>query len=235
MISHPEVPMTDPTRPRDTSPRKTFLDELQEQRWDDHRYYHRSRVNQTFHLVSACCFLATYVLLFIHPTMAAVFGWAVAMWPRQIGHFFFEPKGYDEVNAVTFERKEEIKVGFNLKRKTILFATWLSVPVALAACSVFGWISPFRSFLDYLHQLGVLWLGLAAAGLLGRTLYLCATRNVQTGVVWFTKILTDPFHDVKIYHRAPLHLLRGEWFEPAHHQPDHDAPPPGRAHGELRA
>ena len=28
-----------------------------------------------------------------------------------------------------------------------------------------------------------------------------------------TKIITDPFHDVYIYHKAPLHLLRGERFE----------------------
>ena len=98
------------------------MEELREQRWDDHRFYHRSRVNQAFHLVSACCFLTTYVLLFVHPTVAAIFGWAVAMWPRQIGHFFFEPKGFDEANGVSFETKEEIKVGFNLKRKRLLLA-----------------------------------------------------------------------------------------------------------------
>ena len=69
------------------------------------------------------------MLLFFYPTVAALFGWAVAMWPRQIGHFFFEPKGYDEANGVSFEKKEEIKVGFNLKRKAILFAAWLSVPL----------------------------------------------------------------------------------------------------------
>jgi hypothetical protein len=30
-----------------------FFEELQQQRWDDHRYYHLSRVNQFLHLVSA--------------------------------------------------------------------------------------------------------------------------------------------------------------------------------------
>jgi hypothetical protein len=198
---------------------KTFLDELREQRWDDHRYYHRSRVNQAFHLVSACCFLVTYVLLFFYPMSAAIFGWAVALWPRQIGHFFFEPRGYDTANGVTFERKEEIKVGFNLQRKAILFFVWLSVPVGLAASSfLFGLPSPLRGLHGYLHQLGVLWLALAAAGLLGRTVWLCATRNLQTGVVWFTKILTDPFHDLKMYYKAPHYLLRGEWFEPGSHE-----------------
>jgi hypothetical protein len=36
---------------------------------------------------------------------------------------------------------------------------------------------------------------------------------VQTGLVWMTKILTDPFHDVYLYHKAPLHLLRGQRFD----------------------
>lgn len=34
-----------------------FLDVLRTQRWDDHRYYHHSRINQSLHLVSAISFL----------------------------------------------------------------------------------------------------------------------------------------------------------------------------------
>jgi hypothetical protein len=34
----------------------TFLKTLHEQRWDDHRYYHQSRINQALHLVSALSF-----------------------------------------------------------------------------------------------------------------------------------------------------------------------------------
>jgi len=33
--------------------------------------------------------------------------------------------------------------------------------------------------------------------------------------VWVTKILTDPFHDIKLYYKAPLYLWRGELIEPA--------------------
>jgi hypothetical protein len=32
--------------------------------------------------------------------------------------------------------------------------------------------------------------------------------------VWATKILTDPFHDIKLYHKAPFALLRGELIDP---------------------
>ena len=42
-------------------------------------------------------------------------------------------------------------------------------------------------------------------------------RSVQTGLVWCTKILTDPFHDLQLYHKSPLYLLRGELIDPMHH------------------
>ena len=95
---------------------KELLRALEVQRWDDHRYYHHSRINQSLHLVSALSFLAAYALLFTSPVAAAMVGWLIAMTSRQIGHFFFEPKGYDHVNHATHEHKEEIKVGYNLRR-----------------------------------------------------------------------------------------------------------------------
>ena len=48
-----------------------FFKELETQRWDDHRYYHHSRINQSLHLVSALSFLVAYGLLFFDPPMAA--------------------------------------------------------------------------------------------------------------------------------------------------------------------
>jgi hypothetical protein len=58
---------------------------------------------------------------------------------------------------------------------------------------------------------------LGFTGLMARTLFLCATRSVQTGLVWFTKIITDPFHDIQMYYRAPLYLLQGQLIDPMHH------------------
>ena len=84
---------------------KSFLRSLAVQRWDDHRYYHHSRVNQSLHLLSAMSFLTAYGALFLSPAWAALIGWLVAMVTRQCGHFFFEPKGYDAVNHATHEHK----------------------------------------------------------------------------------------------------------------------------------
>jgi hypothetical protein len=60
----------------------------------------------------------------------------------------------------------------------------------------------------------MIWLVLGIAGVLFRTVQLFLVKDVQTGLVWATKILTDPFHDIKIYHKAPLALMRGELIDP---------------------
>jgi len=195
-----------------------FLQALKTQRWDDHRYYHHSRVNQTLHFISALSFLVAYALLFIDPASAALLAWGVSMSTRQAGHFFFEPRGYDEVNQATHEHKEAIKVGYNLRRKVVLMSAWVAAPVLLwLAPSVAGLIQPALDFRGYLHDVGIAWLALGVAGLLFRTVHLFFLHDLQTGLVWATKILTDPFHDVMLYWRAPLALLRGEWIDPMHH------------------
>src|ERR687892_1197293 len=100
------MPSTEPTHRRPTT--MTFLEALDKQRWDDHRYYHHSRINQSLHFFSALSFIGAYVFIFLEPTVAVLLAWLVAMPVRQIGHFFFEPKGYDEANQATHEYKEEI-------------------------------------------------------------------------------------------------------------------------------
>ena len=193
---------------------KGFLETLKVQRRDDHRYYHHSRINQALHLVSALSFLSAYVLIFTDPVAAALIGWLAAMVSRQIGHFFFEPRGYDEVNQATHEYKEAIKVGYNLKRKAVLLGIWALSPVVLYFDpTLFGIFAPLADA-GFAHRMGIVWLSIGAGGLLFRTFHLFYLKDVQTGLVWLTKILTDPFHDLKLYHRAPIHLLRGELIDP---------------------
>ncbi len=103
----------------------SFREALATQRWDDHRYYHHSRINQSLHLFSAISFLAAYATCVVSPALAALIGWLFAMVSRQASH-----------------------------------------------------------------------------------------KDVRTGLVWLTKILTDPFHDVQLYYKAPLYLLRGERLDP---------------------
>ena len=192
-----------------------FLAALRTQRWDDHRYYHHSRINQSLHFVSALSFLFAYVMIFKDPAISALAGWLVAMTTRQCGHFFFEPKDYDTVNHASHEYKEEIKVGYNLRRKLVLLTLWAISPLPLFIDpTFFGVFVPAASAADFIRHVAQIWLVLGLGGVAFRTIHLFFIRDVQTGQVWATKILTDPFHDIKLYHKAPFALLRGELIDP---------------------
>ena len=185
-----------------------FFKALQVQRWDDHRYYHHSRINQSLHFVSAASFLAAYVLVFTNPVAAALTGWLVSMTTRQAGHFFFEPKGYDVVNQASHEHKEEIKVGYNLRRKLVLIGIWAVAPLTLLVDpALFGMFEPAANNAELIDQVSLIWLGVGIF-----------IKGVMAGLVWMTKILTDPFHDLKLYCTAPIHLLRGELIDPMGHE-----------------
>jgi hypothetical protein len=202
---------------------KNYFEQLRIQRWDDHRYYHHSRINQSLHFVSALSFLFAYVWLFVDPVISALVGWLVSMTSRQAGHFFFEPRGYDHINQATHEHKEEIKVGYNLQRKVVLMAIWALSPVVLFVDpTLFGLFKPWVGATDFMRQVAKIWLAVGAGGLLFRTVHLFFIRDVETGLVWMTKILTDPFHDLMLYRKAPLALLRGELMDPGLHLiPEH--------------
>ena len=175
-----------------------LMQELKQQRWDDHRYYHHNRINQSLHLFSACCFLGTY-----------------AMVSRQVGHFFFEPKDFDEANQVSHEYKEEIKVGYNLSRKIVLLTLWALTPLVLHLNpAMFGMFTPHANMEQFAHNLSLLWIWLGIAAVAFRTIHLFFIASVPTGIAWFMKIVTDPFHDIALYHKAPWQALKGDLYDP---------------------
>jgi hypothetical protein len=170
--------------------------------------------------VSAMAFLASYALLFVSPAAAVLLAWLVAMPSRQIGHFFFEPHDYDHVNEATHEHKEAIKVGYNLRRKVVLLSVWALSPLLLLVDPNLGGVfAPASGWLAVADRVAAIWLAVAFGAIVFRSVQLVFLRDVQTGLVWATKIVTDPFHDLKLYHRAPLQVLRGEWTEPESSRP----------------
>jgi hypothetical protein len=195
-----------------------FFETVATQRWDDHRYYHHSRINQTLHLISALSFLVAYAYLFIDPVISALIAWLVSMTTRQIGHFFFEPTDYDFVNQATHEHKEEIKVGYNLQRKVVLMSIWAAIPaLAYWMPEALQWAVPTEYQDSALRMTAMVWLFLGAGGLVFRVLQLWQQQGLMAGLAWAYKIITDPVHDVKMYHKAPLYLMRGQLLDPMEH------------------
>ena len=137
---------------------------------------------------------------------------------RQAGHFFFEPRAYDTVNHATHEHKEDIKLGYNLQRKVVLMAIWALSPLVLYFNpGLFGLFEPHTDIPTFVHHVALIWITISIGGLIFRTVHLFFLKDVQTGLVWMTKIVTDPFHDIKLYYKAPFYLLRGELIDPMTH------------------
>ena len=86
---------------------------------------------------------------------------------------------------------------------------------------MFGLFEPATDRSALIDQVGIIWLAVGVGGLLFRTVQLFFIRDVQTGLVWMTKILTDPFHDLVLYYKAPFYLLRGQLIDPMDHAMQH--------------
>ena len=194
---------------------KEILETLRVQRWDDHRYYHHSRINQFLHLISALSFIVAYAYLFIDPVISAYIAWFISMTTRQAGHFFFEPKDYDTYNQATQDHKEAIKIGYNLKRKRVLIACWLAVPLlAYFDAALFNFVMPDAAPDTLIDRIGWGWLWLGVAAVVFRMIQLTAIQSRKVALVWCLKILTDPFHDAIIYRKSPIYLMRGQLIDP---------------------
>lgn len=194
---------------------KELLATLKEQRWDDHRYYHHSRINQFLHLISASSFIIAYVYLFVDPVVSAYIAWLISMTTRQAGHFFFEPKDYDTYNQATQEYKEEIKIGYNLKRKRVLMTCFVLIPVlAYFDLEFMNYLVPHQDAETFLNRVGIGWLWLGVIAVVFRMIQLTAIQSRKVAITWCIKILTDPFHDVIIYRKSPLYLMRGQLIDP---------------------
>jgi len=192
--------------------------QLHTQRMDDHRFYHHSRINQALHLLSATTFVVAYGLMFTDPALAALLAWCVSMTSRQAGHFFFEPKSYDQVNKATHQHKEEIKIGYNLSRKVVLMMIWALSPLLLIVDpTLMGQFLPAQNSSEFIRQTGLMWLAIGVGGLIFRMVHLFFIASFSTGLIWALKILTDPFHDIKLYYKSPIYLMRGELIDPMHH------------------
>jgi hypothetical protein len=79
---------------------------------------------------------------------------------------------------------------------------------------MFGLFELRPGFNGFVHNTGLVWLWIGVGGLVFRTVHLFFLKDVRAGLVWMTKILTDPFHDIYLYHKAPIALMRGELIEP---------------------
>jgi len=178
----------------------SFYAEVMQRKRDDHVASHSHLLNQFFHLMSSSVFIYCYVLLFTNLTTAVCFSLA-ALFVRQFGHAIIEPPCHD---------KEALLLGFNTRNKTLVVAGYLTIPI-INMVGVSAWT--FGAFADQLPVIAQQWFGLTALVVLGRVLYLMRAYNFRISMIWFVKLITDPFTDIVAY--APRYLRAYQVLVPA--------------------
>ncbi|MGE3176712.1 MAG: aminotransferase class III-fold pyridoxal phosphate-dependent enzyme [Vicinamibacterales bacterium] len=169
------------------APLSQFYRAVMKRKHDDHRASHNHRGNQALHLLSSAVFVACYWLIWRDVTVAMSLGLA-ALLVRQFGHAILEPPCHDA---------ETLLLGFTTRAKTLIVLgygllavfAWVAVPLS---SGVRDWSALFEA--TALH-----WFRWTLAVVLGRVVFLSWKFDVTTSMIWFVKLVTDPFTDLMTY------------------------------------
>ena len=177
-----------------SQPLTSFYTEVMQRKADDHVASHSNLINQLFHLLSSSVFIYCYFLAFSNLTRAMGLGLA-ALFVRQFGHAILEPPCHD---------KEEALLGFNTRNKSIIVAAYLLIPIIqlLRAGSL-----SFETLAAISAAVAQQWFLLTLAVVFGRVLYLVWEHDFRTSMIWFVKLVTDPFTDLGAYYSSPYRIL----------------------------
>jgi glutamate-1-semialdehyde 2,1-aminomutase len=167
-------------------PLRTFYNEVMRRKHDDHVASHSHPLNQLFHLLSSSVFIYCYVLIFTDLT-TAVSASLAALFLRQFGHALVEPPCHD---------KEELLLGFNTPSKTMIVSAYGLIPV-INMIMAGSWT--VATFIEKFPTIAQQWWGLTLVVVLGRVIYLAWLHDFRISMIWFVKLITDPFTDILAY------------------------------------
>ena len=167
-------------------PVSTFYRSVMRRKEDDHHASHNDAANQSLHLVSSSVFVISYLLAFSNLTLAMWLG-VPALLVRQFGHAVLEPACHDA---------EALLLGYNTRNKTMILFSYLLVPFAdLVAKGAWDW----EQFLAIAPLIARQWYWFTLAVVFGRVAFLTWRHDFRTALIWFVKLVTDPFTDLMSY------------------------------------
>ncbi len=175
-------------------PLKSFYSEVMQRKHDDHVASHSNLVNQLFHLLSSSVFIYCYFLAWSNLTRAMCLGLA-ALFVRQFGHAILEPPCHD---------KEKALLGYNTRNKTLIVTGYILIPIIqVARLHAFT----FQALAPLVSTVALQWFLLTLGVVAGRVGYLVWEFDFRTSMIWFVKLVTDPFTDIAAYYASVYRLL----------------------------
>jgi len=178
-------------------PLYSFYAEIVQRKKDDHHASHSNLVNQFFHLLSSSTFIVCYFLILSNFDLAMFLGLA-ALFVRQVGHAILEPPCHD---------KEKALLGFNTRNKTIIVAEYILIPIAQAVQLARTGSMTLESLISIVPAVAQQWFLLTLAAVFGRAIYLMSAHDFRSSMIWFIKLITDPFTDIVAYYNSVDKIL----------------------------
>jgi glutamate-1-semialdehyde 2,1-aminomutase len=179
-------------------PLSSFYIEVMQRKKDDHHASHSNLVNQFFHLLSSSTFIFCYFFIFFDFTPAMALGMA-ALFVRQIGHAILEPPSHD---------KEKLLLGFNTRNKTLIVGGYILIPIVQAGMLLRNGSLSLDAFASTMSTVAEQWFVLTLAAVFGRVLYLIWAHDFRSSMLWFIKLITDPFTDIIAYYSSADKMFR---------------------------
>ena len=175
-------------------PLQSFYTEISRRKEDDHLASHSNLINQFIHLLSSSTFIYCYLLAFTDLTRAMFLG-LTALFFRQFGHAVLEPPSHD---------KEALLLGFNTRNKTLIVAGYMLIAIVQLART--GYFS--ATIASTAPMIALQWFLWTVAVVFGRVALLMWKYDFRTSMIWFVKLVTDPFTDILAYYDSVTRLLR---------------------------
>lgn len=153
---------------------------------DDHHASHNDPANQYLHLVSSSVFIYCYVTIFSDLTVAMCLGLA-SLFVRQFGHAVLEPPCHKE---------EETLLGYNTRNKTLIVLGYTIIALVPVLRASTWSLEALSAGLPAVAERWFVWT-MFVIGV--RVAYLIWRFDVRTSMIWYIKLITDPFTDVVTY------------------------------------
>jgi glutamate-1-semialdehyde 2,1-aminomutase len=165
---------------------QNFYTAVMKRKDDDHHASHNDKANQYLHLISSSVFIYCYAILATNLTQAMFLGLG-SLFIRQFGHAVLEPACHEE---------EATLLGFNTPSKSLILGSYFVIPLLLMA-QAGAW--SFSGFMSLADTIALQWFRFTLIVVFGRAIVLSWRHDVNTAMVWFVKLVTDPFTDVVAY------------------------------------
>jgi glutamate-1-semialdehyde 2,1-aminomutase len=127
-----------------------------------------------------------YAIIFSDLTTAMCLGLA-SLFVRQFGHAVLEPACHDE---------EKLLLGYTTREKTFIVLGYALVPL-VALVQAGSWT--FGTFVIELPTIALHWFRWTVFVVSLRVVYLIWKHDFRTSMIWFVKLVSDPFTDIVTY------------------------------------